>query len=95
MTRKEQKIVSGGQTGVGHGALTPQGMMKKEWTVLIKGLGVKKVYASADIDDAYMVASEQFGCAVKDILAIMPVNNEQTARQGTLSIGSQGEPGLT
>lgn len=43
---------------------------KKEWTVLIKGLGVKKVVASDDIDDAYMTAMKEFNCKLEDILAV-------------------------
>ena len=43
---------------------------KKEWTVFIKGLGVKKVVASDDIDDAYMTAMKEFNCKLEDILAV-------------------------
>ena len=43
---------------------------KKEWTVLVKGIGVKKVVASDDIDDAYMTAMKEFNCKLEDILAV-------------------------
>ena len=44
--------------------------MKKSWKVLIKGLGVKTVIASDDIDDAYIVATKEFDCKHEDILAV-------------------------
>ena len=44
--------------------------MKKSWKVLIKGLGVKTVIASDDIDDAYMAAMKEFDCKLDDILAV-------------------------
>jgi hypothetical protein len=43
---------------------------KKEWTVLVKGIGVKKVAALDDINDAYMTAMKEFDCKLEDILAV-------------------------
>ena len=45
-------------------------MDRKEWMVLIRGIGLKKVLASKDVDDAYRIAMEQYACAVEDILAV-------------------------
>ena len=66
MAKKEQEIKHGEDTMAGG---------EKEWTVLINGIGLQKVYASTDMDDAYKLAAERFGCDIKDILAIMPLNN--------------------
>jgi nicotinic acid phosphoribosyltransferase len=43
---------------------------KKEWTVLIRGIGVKKVVVSDDIDEAYMTAMKEFNCKLEDIFAV-------------------------
>lgn len=48
----------------------------KKWTVLIKGVGSRDVGAK-DIDDAYAVAMDKFGCKLDDILAVFchaPIN---------------------
>ena len=42
----------------------------KRWTVLIKGVGSRDVEAK-DIDDAYAVAMDKFGCELDDILAVV------------------------
>lgn len=55
---------------------------KKEWTVLVKGIGVKKVVASDDIDDAYMTAMKEFNCKLEDILAVgfMKMDHKENER---------------
>ena len=55
---------------------------KKEWTVLIKGIGVKKVVASDDIDDAYIAATKEFDCKLEDILAVgfMKMDHKENER---------------
>ena len=45
-------------------------MDRKEWMVLIRGIGLKKVLVSKDVDDAYRIAMEQYACVVEDILAV-------------------------
>ena len=43
--------------------------MKKEWTVLIKDVGMRVVTAD-DIDGAYAAAMTAYGCRLEDVLAV-------------------------
>ena len=42
----------------------------KKFRVLIRGIGLKEVSAK-NIDGAYMAAMKEFGCELKDVLAVM------------------------
>jgi hypothetical protein len=43
----------------------------KEWSVVIEGIGMRKVESKdIDIDGAYDAAMDEFGCEVDDVLAV-------------------------
>ncbi len=42
---------------------------KKNWSVLIRGIGIR-IVKSKDIDGAYAAAMDEFDCKIDDILAV-------------------------